>query len=243
MGDAHYLPQSPLPEVSGAAPRRQWLADREAELLPVPYYHVVFTLPAAIGDDRLSEQGRRLRHPVQGRGRDADIDRRRPASISARSIGLTAVLAHLGLGADPPSACPRHRARRRPRRRTASAGSPAGPASSCPSGCCRGSSAGCSSKGSGGAFSRGRPRASSATSRPLADPERLRRPSRAAAPQPSGWSTPSGRSADPRPCSPISPATPTASPSPTRRLIAFDDTGVTFKWKDYRAEGRDRLKS
>jgi putative transposase len=26
------------------------LADREAELLPVPYYHVVFTLPAAIGD-------------------------------------------------------------------------------------------------------------------------------------------------------------------------------------------------
>ena len=28
---------------------KQWLADREAELLPVPYYHVVFTLPAAIG--------------------------------------------------------------------------------------------------------------------------------------------------------------------------------------------------
>jgi len=29
---------------------KQWLADREAELLRVPYYHVVFTLPAAIGD-------------------------------------------------------------------------------------------------------------------------------------------------------------------------------------------------
>ena len=27
----------------------RWLADREAELLPVPYYHVVFTLPAAVG--------------------------------------------------------------------------------------------------------------------------------------------------------------------------------------------------
>jgi hypothetical protein len=26
-----------------------WLTAREAELLPVPYYHVVFTLPAAIG--------------------------------------------------------------------------------------------------------------------------------------------------------------------------------------------------
>ena len=35
------------PKCQGAA-ARQWLADREAELLPVPYHHVVFTLPAAI---------------------------------------------------------------------------------------------------------------------------------------------------------------------------------------------------
>ena len=28
--------------------RAQWLADRQAELLPVPYFHVVFTMPAAI---------------------------------------------------------------------------------------------------------------------------------------------------------------------------------------------------
>jgi hypothetical protein len=27
-----------------------------------------------------------------------------------------------------------------------------------------------------------------------------------------------------------------------RRLISFDQTGVTFKWKDYRAKGRDRAK-
>ena len=26
------------------------------------------------------------------------------------------------------------------------------------------------------------------------------------------------------------------------RLIAFDQQGVTFKWKDYRVEGRDRYK-
>ena len=26
------------------------------------------------------------------------------------------------------------------------------------------------------------------------------------------------------------------------RLIAFDDNGVTFRWKDYRASGRERLK-
>jgi putative transposase/transposase-like zinc-binding protein len=29
---------------------KEWLAEREAELLPVPYYHVVFTLPAPIAD-------------------------------------------------------------------------------------------------------------------------------------------------------------------------------------------------
>jgi len=37
------------PKCQGAA-AKEWLADREADLLPVPYYHVVFTLPAAIAD-------------------------------------------------------------------------------------------------------------------------------------------------------------------------------------------------
>jgi Putative transposase/Transposase zinc-binding domain len=37
------------PKCQGAT-AREWLAAREAELLPVPYYHVVFTLPAAIAD-------------------------------------------------------------------------------------------------------------------------------------------------------------------------------------------------
>src|SRR5512137_629165 len=32
-----------------AVAARQWLVDRQAELLPVPYYHVVFTLPATLG--------------------------------------------------------------------------------------------------------------------------------------------------------------------------------------------------
>src|ERR1700719_2118255 len=35
------------PKCQGAT-ARQWLAEREAELLPVPYFHVVFTLPARI---------------------------------------------------------------------------------------------------------------------------------------------------------------------------------------------------
>ena len=37
------------PKCQGAA-AREWLAEREAELLPVPYFHVVYTLPAAIAD-------------------------------------------------------------------------------------------------------------------------------------------------------------------------------------------------
>ena len=36
------------PKCQGAA-RAQWLAARQAELLPVPYFHVVFTLPAPVG--------------------------------------------------------------------------------------------------------------------------------------------------------------------------------------------------
>jgi Putative transposase/Transposase zinc-binding domain len=37
------------PKCQGTA-ARAWLAERQAELLPVPYFHVVFTLPAAIAD-------------------------------------------------------------------------------------------------------------------------------------------------------------------------------------------------
>jgi hypothetical protein len=37
------------PKCQGTA-AREWLAAREADLLPVPYFHVVFTLPAAIAD-------------------------------------------------------------------------------------------------------------------------------------------------------------------------------------------------
>jgi hypothetical protein len=37
------------PKCQGAA-ERAWLGEREAELLPVPYFHVVFTLPPRIGD-------------------------------------------------------------------------------------------------------------------------------------------------------------------------------------------------
>src|SRR3954467_15928957 len=37
------------PKCQGLA-RAQWLEDRQAELLPVPYFHVVFTVPAAVAE-------------------------------------------------------------------------------------------------------------------------------------------------------------------------------------------------
>ena len=37
------------PKCQGAA-AKQWLAERQADLLAVPYYHIVFTMPAAIAD-------------------------------------------------------------------------------------------------------------------------------------------------------------------------------------------------
>jgi Transposase zinc-binding domain/Putative transposase len=43
------------PKCQGLA-RAQWLADRRAELLPVPYFHVVFTMPAAIAATALQNK-------------------------------------------------------------------------------------------------------------------------------------------------------------------------------------------
>src|SRR5215467_5956388 len=37
------------PKCQGAA-ARTWMEEREVELLPVPYFHIVFTLPSAISD-------------------------------------------------------------------------------------------------------------------------------------------------------------------------------------------------
>jgi hypothetical protein len=37
------------PKCQGLA-RAEWLADRRADLLPVPYFHVVFTVPAPIAE-------------------------------------------------------------------------------------------------------------------------------------------------------------------------------------------------
>jgi hypothetical protein len=53
------------PKCQGAA-AREWLAQREAEPLPVPYFHVV-TLPAAIGD--IAYQNKAVIYDLRSRAR------------------------------------------------------------------------------------------------------------------------------------------------------------------------------
>jgi Transposase zinc-binding domain len=62
------------PKCQGAA-AREWLAEREAELLPVPYFHVVYTLPAPIAN--IAYQNKAVIYDlVQSLGRDHTHDRR-----------------------------------------------------------------------------------------------------------------------------------------------------------------------
>jgi len=74
-----------------AAAARQWLEDREAELLPVPYYHVVFTLPAAIG--AIAFQNKAALYDLLFRSTAETLTTIAvdPKHLGAR-IGLTAVL-------------------------------------------------------------------------------------------------------------------------------------------------------
>ena len=55
------LSQPALPEVPGPGACANGWPSREAELLPVPYFHVVFTLPARIAEIAYPEQGGDLR--------------------------------------------------------------------------------------------------------------------------------------------------------------------------------------
>ena len=74
-----------------AAAAKEWLADREGELLPVPYYHVVFTLPAPIAD--IAYQNKTVIYGILFKaGAETLITiAADPKHLGAR-IGLTAVL-------------------------------------------------------------------------------------------------------------------------------------------------------
>ena len=78
------------PKCRGAA-AKAWLAEREAELLPVPYYHVVFTLPAPIADIAYQNKAEIYAILFKAAAETLITIAGDPKHLGAR-IGLTAVL-------------------------------------------------------------------------------------------------------------------------------------------------------
>src|SRR5690349_14292097 len=78
------------PKCQGAA-ARQWLAAREAELLPVGYFHVVYTVPAPIAD--IAYQNKRVIYDLlmKAAAETTLTIAADPRHLGAR-IGITAVL-------------------------------------------------------------------------------------------------------------------------------------------------------
>ena len=88
------------PKCQGAA-AKDWLAARQAELLPVPYFHVVFTLPAQIGDIAYQNKAAVYGLLFKAAAQTLITIAADPKHLGAR-IGLTAVLHTWG------SAMPHH---------------------------------------------------------------------------------------------------------------------------------------
>ena len=103
------------PKCQGSA-AREWLAERQAELLPVPYFHVVFTLPSPIAS--IAYQNKAAIYGILFKASAETMLRiaADPKHPGAR-IGITSVLHTLGFGHDPSPACAYDRAGRRPFRR------------------------------------------------------------------------------------------------------------------------------
>ena len=78
------------PRCQGAA-ARTWLAEREADLLPVGYFHVVFTLPAEVADVALQNKAALYGLLFQAASETMTTIVADPKHLGAR-IGSTAVL-------------------------------------------------------------------------------------------------------------------------------------------------------
>ena len=78
------------PRCQGAA-ARTWLAEREADLLPVGYFHVVFTLPAEVADVALQNKAAVYGLLFQAASETMTTIAADPKHLGAR-IGITAVL-------------------------------------------------------------------------------------------------------------------------------------------------------
>jgi Transposase zinc-binding domain/Putative transposase len=77
----------------------EWLEARSAELLPVPYFHVVFTLPAAIGAIAYQNKAKVIWPAVLHRRRGAH-DHQADSKHLGAAIGVTAVLHTWGQNLD-----------------------------------------------------------------------------------------------------------------------------------------------
>src|SRR5262249_17961684 len=129
------------PKCQGAA-RAEWLAARQAELLPVPYFHVVFTVPAPIAE--IAFQNKEMVYAILFRS-SGQRPRRCESSPPIRRIsalrsvsspsstpgGRTSTFTHMSIASCRVVAS----------RSTAPAGSPVAPASFCRCACSPGSSA------------------------------------------------------------------------------------------------------
>ena len=200
------------PKCQGAA-ARQWLAEREAELLPVPYYHVVFTLPAAIG--AIAFQNKAVVYDLLFKTAAETLTTiaADPKHLGAR-VGLTAVLHTWG------SALTHH-----PHVHVIVPGGGLSPDGARWIACKPGFFLPVRVlsrlfrrlflEGLAALHEAGR-LAFFGDLAPARRRARLRRRRSRRCAGPNGSSTPSGPSPDPRPFSPISRATPIASPSPTR---------------------------
>jgi hypothetical protein len=123
-----------------AAAAKEWLAARQAELLPVPYCHVVFTLPRQIADIAYQNKAEIYGILFRAAAETLLTIAADPKHLGAR-IGLTAVLHSWG-SAMPPREAPRYAlpmsissCRAAASLSMVSAGSLAGRASSCTCAC------------------------------------------------------------------------------------------------------------
>ena len=221
-----------------AAAAKEWLAEREAELLPVPYFHVVFTLPAPIADIAYQNKAVVYDLLLKTAAETLITIAADPKHLGAR-IGLTAVLHTWG------SALTHHPHAHiivpgggfSPRRRALDL--PADLASFCPCGCSRASSGACSWKSWPPPTKPG-----GCSSLPIRPPS----PSRDAFARTTPLRKVEWVVYAKRPFGGPEAVLAYLSRYTHRiaiansRLVAFDGAGVTFKWKDYRAKARRRYK-
>src|SRR5580704_15001999 len=108
------------PRCQGAA-ARAWLAERESELLPVPYYHLVFTLPAAVADIAYQNKATVYDLLFKASSETLMTIAADPKHLGAR-VGAISVLHTWGSALTPSSPCSHDRPRGRPLARRSALG-------------------------------------------------------------------------------------------------------------------------